>query len=216
MFDCSEAHGLSLISDHDKLIYSAGISTGGVAEVQMARSIRDRRVIATTIDPNGASFASNLIDQASLSDQIKVKIEDIAKPLPYASGFFDFVYARLVLHYLPKTDLQSSLEELYRILKPNGKIFIVVRSINCLEAQEGCLDSENGMTTYTSKNGSTYSRYFHSESSICDFLKTAQFKIIHVISYNEQLYVDFQRTKLSQNIDNLIEVYASKTLFNRS
>lgn len=134
------------------------------------------------------------------------------KTLPYEDESFDFVYARLVLHYLPKINLQNSLQELHRILKTRGRIFVVVRSTACLEAQEGCYNSETGMTTYTSKNGNIYSRYFHTEDSICYFLTNAGFPITHIKTYDEQLCIDFQRTKPSNNIDNLIEVYTSKSL----
>jgi len=176
----------------------------------MARILANRQIVATTIDLEGASFAQSQIDQASLSDRIEVKIEDIAKPLPYAGESFDFVYARLVLHYLSKNDLQNTLQELHRILKLTGRIFIVVRSTACLEAQAGDYNPENGMTTYTSKNGGTYSRYFHSQDSICEFLENAGFYIRHVKTYDEQLCIDFQRSKLSNNRDDLIEVYAAK------
>lgn len=206
----SENNGLSLISDEDKNVYSVGISTGGLAEIRMARTLANRHIVATTIDLEGASFAQTQIDQASLSDRIEVKIEDIAQPLPYTDESFDFVYARLVLHYLSKTDLENALQELHRVLKPSGRIFVVVRSTACLEAQKGFYNSETGMTTYTSKNGGTYSRHFHSEDSISDFLKNAGFHIAHVKSYDEQLCIDFQRTKLSSDSDNLIEIYASK------
>ncbi|MBS4168990.1 class I SAM-dependent methyltransferase [Parachlamydia sp. AcF125] len=208
----SENHGLSLISNQEENIYSVGMSTGGIAEIRMARALPNRHILATNIELEGANFAQHQIEQASLSDRIKVKIEDIAKPLPYADESFDFVYARLVLHYLPKPDLQNALQELHRILKSTGRIFVIVRSAACLEAQEGYYNPKNGMTTYTSKNGDTYNRYFHSEDSICDFLKSVGFYIKHIKTYDEQLCIDFQRTKPSNNIDNLIEVYASKSL----
>lgn len=206
----SENHGLSFISNQDENIYSVGISTGGIAEIRMARCLPNRYVVATTIDPEGASFAQEQIEQASLSDRIEVKIEDISKPLPYEDDVFDFVYARLVLHYLSKNNLRSALQELYRILKPTGSIFVVVRSTACLEAQEGYCNPETGMTSYTSKKGNIYSRYFHTEESICDFLTSAGFHITHVKTYDEQLCIDFKRSKPSDNIDNLIEVYVSK------
>lgn len=44
----------------------------------------NRHIIATTIDLEGASFAETQIDQASLSNRIEVKIEDIAHLLPIA------------------------------------------------------------------------------------------------------------------------------------
>lgn len=206
----SENNGLSLVADQDKNVYSVGISTGGLAEIRMARALANRHIVATTIDLEGASFAQSQIDQASLSDRIEVKIEDIAQPLPYADESFDFVYARLVLHYLPKNDLQNALQELLRILKSTGRIFVVVRSTACLEAKKGFYNTHTGMTTCTSKNGGTYSRYFHSEDSISAFLKNAGFHIIHIKSYDEQLCIDFQRTKPSSDSDNLIEIYASK------
>ncbi len=206
----SENNGLSLISDQDKNIYSVGISTGGLAEIRMARALSNRHIVATTIDPEGGSFAQSQIDQALLSDRIEVKIEDIAHTLPYADESFDFVYARLVLHYLSKRDLQNALQELHRVLKPTGRIFIAVRSTACLEAKAGYYNSENGITTYTSKIGGTYSRYFHDQDSICDFLENTGFHITHVKTYDEQLCIDFQRTKPSDDTDNLIEVYASK------
>ncbi|MFS8562908.1 MAG: methyltransferase domain-containing protein [Rhabdochlamydiaceae bacterium] len=211
----SENNGLSLISDEHRNIYSVGVSTGGIAEIRMAKALASRRVIATTIDLEGANFAQNHIDQALLSDKIEVKIEDISKPLPYVDECFDFVYARLVLHYLSKNDLEKALQELYRVLKTNGKIFVVVRSTGCLEAQTGYYKAESGMTTYASKNGKTYSRYFHSQDSICNFLSNGRFDITYVKTYDEQLCVDFQRTQLSHNRDHLIEVYASKPIVNR-
>ncbi len=205
----SENNGLSLMSDQHKNVYSIGISTGGVAEIRMAKAFANRHIIATTIDPEGANFAQNQIDQALLSDRIEVKIEDISKPLPYVNECFDFIYARLVLHYLPKSDLENALQELYRVLKSNGRMFVVVRSTACLEAQKGYYNPKSGMTTYTSKNGGTYSRFFHSRDSICNFLSSAEFQIIHVKTYDERLCIDFQRTKLSHNTDKLIEVYTS-------
>lgn len=206
----SENNGLSLITDWDKTIYSVGISTGGIAEIRMAKAVPNRHIIATTIDPAGVKFAQDQIEQAGLSDRIEVKLEDISKPLPYENGYFDFVYARLVLHYLPKSDLENALKELYRVLKPGGRMFVVVRSTDCLEAREGEYNPENCMTTYSAKNGGSYSRFFHSPDSIIHFLTKAGFQIQHVKTYDEQLYVDFQRTKLSNEIDNLIEVFASK------
>lgn len=213
MNSISENHGLSLVFDQDEDIYSVGISTGGIAEIRMARAHPNRRIVATTIDLEGANFAQDQIKEALLSDRITVRIEDVAKSLPYQDESFDFVYARLVLHYLPKTDLQNALQELHRVLKPTGRIFVVVRSTACLEAQQGFCNIETGMTTYTSKNGGIYSRCFHSEDSISDCLEKAGFHITHVKSYEEQLCIDFQRTKLSSNSDSLIEIYASKLLF---
>lgn len=169
-----------------------------------------RQIIATTIDQAGADFAKEKIASEGLSSQISIKIEDVSHSLPYHDESFDFIYARLVLHYLPKEALAHALKELYRILRRDGGFFVVVRSTDCKEAK-GSFDPHTGLTTYTSACV-TYARFFHTENSIQDYLKSSGFAIQHVKSYEEQLCVDFKRTQLSQNKDALIEVLASKPL----
>lgn len=177
----------------------------------MANADPKRHIVATTIDVEGAAFARQYIEKASLLSQISIKMEDVAKLLLYADGYFDFIYARLVLHYLPKNDLVRALGELHRVLKRGGRLFVVVRSLDCLEAQGTGVkfDPESGMTTYVS-NGHSYSRHFHTEASIQNYLSAAEFGIKHVKSYEEQLCIDFQRTQLSCHVDILIEVLATK------
>lgn len=209
----SENNGIGILTHEDLRVYSIGISTGGAAEIRMAELNPNRQVTATTIDLEGAKFAQKRLKEKGLSERVAVKIEDVSKPLPYKNGVFDFIYARLILHYLTKDQLAQALEELYRILKNGGKLFVVVRSVPC---DEGTLkntrfDPSTGLTTYTSGEGVSYSRYFHTENSIREYLTAAGFLINHTKSYEEQLYVDFQRTKLSSHIDSLIEVLASKT-----
>lgn len=207
----SERNGVNFLSPTDKKIYSVGISTGGLAEIKMARSDGHKHIIATTVDSIGAEYAKQRIRESGLSDQIEVKIEDISQPLPYPPCHFDYIYARLVLHYLAKDALASALAELYRVLRTEGKIFIVVRSIDCLEASDKAakFDALTGFTTYSSE-GKTYSRYFHSQESIKEHLSLAGFTVKHMDAYQEQLCVDFQRTKPSSQIDTLIEVVALK------
>lgn len=208
----SENNGIANLKNDDLQIYSIGISTGGIAEMRMAELNPQRIVIATTLDAKGADFAREQIEAKGLSKQVIVKIEDVSKPLPYEDCSFDFIYARLVLHYLPKIELLQALDELHRVLKKNGKIFIVVRSLKCYEAtfENAIHDPITGLTTYTSNDGSSYSRFFHSENSIQEYLKSMGFTIQHVNSYEEQLCIDFQRTQLSPYIDPLIEVVSLK------
>lgn len=206
----SENNGIACLSDQTN-IYSVGISTGGIAEMRMAKLQPHRRIVATTIDAEGAQFAQSIIEKEGLSHQINVKIEDVAKPLPYEAQFFDFIYARLVLHYLPKASLARSLAELYRILKKNGQIFVVVRSAECKEAKEAAsFDPETGFSSFHS-HGNGYQRYFHTEQTIKSFLEGAGFSIHNIQTYEEQLCVDFMRKQPSSNIDVLIEVLASKS-----
>lgn len=213
----SEDHGIELLTPTDKNILSVGISTGGVAEIRMAKGDPERHIVATTIDSKGLAFAQKYIAEQNLDSQIETKLEDVSEPLPYADESFDYIYARLVLHYLPKDKLESTLLELRRVLKAGGKLYVVVRSTKCPDATaEGAqYDPETHLTTHTAidkKTGGTYSysRYFHTEDSIRDYVTAAGFTVKYVKSYDEQLYVDFMRTELSDNTDNVIELLAIK------
>lgn len=96
----SEKNGINFLCSADKKIYSVGISTGGSAEIKMVQSEKERSIIATTLDLAGAEYAKQHIQELGLSDRIEVKIEDVSHPLPYPNCHFDYIYARLVLHYL--------------------------------------------------------------------------------------------------------------------
>jgi ubiquinone/menaquinone biosynthesis C-methylase UbiE len=213
----SEDNGIAALQDKDINIYSVGISTGGAAEVRMAQANPKRHVIATTIDQEGLAFAARQIEQLGLGDRIEARLEDVAKPLPYKDNFFDFVYARLVLHYLPKHTLKKALAELRRVLRPGGSLYVVVRSTECddAKASDATYDPETGLTTRVktdTKTGRTRKtvRYFQTETSITTHLKEAGFSVQYVKVYEEQLYSDFMRTQLSPTVDHVIEVLVQK------
>jgi len=213
----SEDNGNAAIAPSALQIYSVGISTGGVAEIRIAKQNPKRQIIATTIDQLGAHEAGEYIARSGYASQIDVRLEDVSKKLVYQDNFFDFVYARLVLHYLDKQQLKEALDELFRILKPTCKIFIVVRSNKCLDAHlpSSKYDVATSQTSYRRlepRTGKvkTHYRYFHSEDSIKSAVSLAGFKIVHVKSYKERLFSDFMRTKQSRHTDNVIEVLAQK------
>ena len=196
----SEDHALDYLMDSDRKILSVGISTAGNAEIRMANSSTNRNIIATTIDREGALFTEKLVEEAGLSRQITVKVEDVKDHLPYSSNCFDFIYARLVLHYLPQSSLKSSLSELRRVLKDKGKIFVVVRSRDskAVSNKRATYDPETKLTTYTNEFGCSTSRFFHDIASIQDFLKGAGFKILHTKTYEELFCSDFKRKHLKK------------------
>jgi ubiquinone/menaquinone biosynthesis C-methylase UbiE len=212
----SEDNGLAVLTDNDLTIYSVGISTGGVAEIRMAQTNPRRQIIATTIDAVGADFAEQQIAKAGYGQQIETKLEDVAKPLPYPDNTFDYVYARLVLHYLTEQELICALAEQHRILKPAGKLFVVVRSTKCPNALQdnNTFDPITHLTayTYTNKTGEKklLRRFFHTEESIGDYVRDAGFSMRYIKSYDEQLFSDFEREIQATDIDNVIELLAVK------
>ncbi len=198
-------------------IYSVGVSTAGLAEIRMAKNKPDRHVIASTIDQAGADFAAKYIAEQNASNQVDVKIEDVTKSLPYQDNQFDYVYARLVLHYLAIDDLVKALAELHRIVKSGGKIYIVVRSTNCPDYSRDTskFDPETHLTTYVAKPNpnvpaESQQRFFHSKESISEFVSNAGFRIEYAKEYEEQLFADFKRSVHVTYKDSVIELLAAK------
>ncbi len=214
----SEEHGINLIKEKDRNILSIGISTAGSAEIEMARKNPNSHIIATTIDTKGLEFTKKIIMQEKLEDRIELKIEDISEKLPYTDNYFDFIYARLVLHYLNNIQLEKALSEIYRVMKENGKFFIAVRSIEEWEAklEESTFDKETGFTKYPdiktigTNNVRYISRRLHSKDSIEQFLLKARFKIDYIQEYEEYLYRDYERVNINPKPNKIIEVCASK------
>jgi cyclopropane fatty-acyl-phospholipid synthase-like methyltransferase len=211
----SEENGLALIEHDDLIVFSPGISTAGFAEIRMARENSLRKIIATTIDKKGLAFADQVIKEASLTHQIETRLEDL-REANYPENYFDFIYARLVLHYLSSKDLNTVLANFCRILKDSGKLFVVVRSDkNIPDRNDLSFDEETQMTSiphYDKEGNVSYmeTRYFHSPKTIHKHLEKAKFTISKTLSYQEQLYKDFMRKEISPNFDHIIEIHASK------
>jgi SAM-dependent methyltransferase len=212
----SEERGLALLHATDTVIFSPGISTAGFAEIRMVQDHPNRRVVATTIDKKGLDFAQDVIAQMDFSNQIETRLEDL-RAIDYSSETFDFIYARLVLHYLSFQDVTAVLENLNKSLKPGGKIFTVVRSDKNVDKNDHNIhyDPETRLTTiqHFGKDGKpeqASTRYFHTPESITKHLTTAGFAINTTEEYQERLYKDFMRKEISPVEDHVIEVVASK------
>ncbi|HEY9566147.1 MAG TPA: methyltransferase domain-containing protein [Nocardioides sp.] len=59
-----------------------------------------------------------------LGDEADLQVADLTQPLPYGDDAFDDALAVLVLHYLE--DWSQPLGELRRVLKPGGRLIVVV------------------------------------------------------------------------------------------
>lgn len=214
----TEEIGLKLLKPEHKRILSVGISTAGFAEVRMALEDLTRKVTATTLDEKGILFSKNLVKKYSLEDQIELKIEDISDDLDYQKPLFDFVYARLVLHYLPNNKLEKALQNIYSLLKNEGGFFIVVRSYDWESEVMGAMyDLETGLTTYPKYDENnqvikTSTRRLHSVGSISSALKNAGFSINSIELVSETIFGGYERVTEKKNDQpaNLIVLHARK------
>ena len=211
----SEEKGLALLRNDDLTVFCPGVSSGGFAEIRMALANKKRRIVATTIDTEGLNFTANNIRQLNLTSRIELKLENLLTDFPYPSNFFDYIYARLVLHYLSAQDLDKVLSNFKKSLKKSGHIFIVVRSEKCVDSKNADqeFDPATKLTkTYYRDGNNKIScaalRYFHTQESIRDHLEKAGFNIDYISEHVEQLYKDFMRTQIAPHLDYLIEVHA--------
>lgn len=214
----SEKRGLKLLDPSFSNILSVGISTGGSAEINMAKKCPNAKVVATTIDEKGLAFSNEKIANYPEASRIETKIEDVSKPMPYKDNTFDFVYARLVLHYLSKQQLNDALNEIYRVLKPNGLLFIVARNNKEWEIKKPefvvSYDENTNLTTYYEqwKKDVVRTRQFLSNKQLQEILTAHNFKVCKDKDYKEYLYTDYERTKKfkSKKPNYLTEIVATK------
>ena len=208
----TEDYGIKLIPYNTKYMLSIGISTSGSAEIRMAKKYGSAKIIATTLDKNGMNFAKKVISKYGVSSQVKVKLEDVRDEMIYPDECFDLVYARLVLHYLSKQELDKALDEIYRVLRPGGLFYLVMhdKSDRTIMKNFRSYDPETNLTTYISANGQLAQRQFFKADELEDLLTDKDFKLASIKHWREKLYVDFERTKEHKKKSKLISIVAFK------
>ncbi len=215
----SELIAINSLSENDKSILSIGISTMGNAEIEMARRLRSRKIIATTIYKDGIAKVQEKINRSGIAkDQIQIKLEDITnKSMPCNDNTFDFVYARMSLPYLTETQLRHSFNEIYRVLKPGGRFYFAGRSTKDWEYNlpGAYTDSSTGQTIYPSTvhvdGTSTLRRIFFSSDSLMKYVLAANFEVIEPPKiFSERLFCDFERTIPVPEDSSLIDIIVKK------
>jgi ubiquinone/menaquinone biosynthesis C-methylase UbiE len=118
-----EALKLSNIKRHEKIL-DIGFGTGWVLEKMI-------ELINPTQKIHGIDFAEGMIQ--STRDRLKKKqldtrvilVKGNALSIPYKNESFDVVFASFILDLQRIIDIQKLLQELKRVLKPDGRIVIV-------------------------------------------------------------------------------------------
>ena len=89
--------------------------------VLMHQENPDTKFEGLDIDPKVKSIAEHKLSKSKI--QIPLHLYE-GNTLPFADNTFDIVYSCLVFHQLDAETKQQCLNELNRVLKPNGKLII--------------------------------------------------------------------------------------------
>ncbi|MEV4262172.1 class I SAM-dependent methyltransferase [Kribbella sp. NPDC049584] len=108
---------LDLLGDvAGRRILDAGCGSG-----PLVADVKERGASVAGFD---ASPAMLRLARERLGDDADLKVADLTRPLPYDDESFDDALAVLVLHYLE--DWSGPLAELRRVLRPGGRLVVVV------------------------------------------------------------------------------------------
>ncbi len=123
------------------------------------------KIIATDLDERQITLAKKNVKDVN----IIFEIADAAR-LNYPDNSFDAVFEYGAIHHIPSPDWQKCLQEVLRVLKPNGKLFVYDVSIESFS--KGIYGR---FIKYTSVH--PYDKMYKKEEFI-DYVKSIGFRIL--------------------------------------
>ncbi|WP_321422852.1 class I SAM-dependent methyltransferase [uncultured Methanobacterium sp.] len=123
---------VDLFSSDEDLILDAGCGSGRVT-IELSKVWNKGQIVALDLFESGEDIASrNLLEEnlkiARITERVQVVRGDVLN-LEFEDNTFDTAVSVLLLNNLGKAKL-TGLKELYRVLKPGGKILIIVPTFN--------------------------------------------------------------------------------------
>jgi ubiquinone/menaquinone biosynthesis C-methylase UbiE len=108
------------LPDHSTII-DVGCGTGSALRCAAAK-VRDGTLIGIDPVPRMVEIAKELTEEQEVESQIGFKVGS-AEELPIEDSIADIVFAFDSIDHW--TDIHQGLKEVYRILKPEGKLYVV-------------------------------------------------------------------------------------------
>lgn len=103
-------------------VLDVGCGTGEVALRARKQVGAEGRVAGTDASPEMINVARSKALDAHLQVDYRV---GLVEALPYPDRSFDVVFSSLMMHHLPPQVKRAGLREIYRVLKPQGRLVIV-------------------------------------------------------------------------------------------
>jgi len=123
---------VDLFSSDKDLILDAGCGSGR-ATVELSKVSKNGQIVALDLFESGEDIASKkLLEEnleiAGITDRVRIVKGDVLN-LEFEDNTFDTVISVLMVNNLGKAKL-TGLKELFRVIKPGGKILIIVPTIS--------------------------------------------------------------------------------------
>jgi len=110
----------AMLKPGEKLL-DVGCGTGGVTIPAKERIGQDGPVAGIDPSPEMIAVARKKAEKAKLDIDFRI---GAIESLPYPNTSFDVVTSSLMMHHLPYDVQQKGLAEIYRVLKPGGRLLI--------------------------------------------------------------------------------------------
>lgn len=91
-------------------------------QIELLRELLEIEAYGERVYTSIAESAAFAVDSAADGQRIETHIGDVHR-LPWPGMSFDLVICRASLHYL---DIKQSIAEMYRVLEPGGKLYLLV------------------------------------------------------------------------------------------
>jgi len=112
-----------------EVVLDIGCGSGNLTEF-LFEKLHPRRLVAMDLSQGMADFAQEKKPrnwpieyyQASIADPFPV----LSEKLRLSEGSVDLIVANYVFHWLSEEDLQTAMQNLYKLLKPNGRFYLMV------------------------------------------------------------------------------------------
>ena len=101
----------------------AGCGIGLQCQLLLEAAGADGHIVGLDILPELLSYATRMIEQAGLAGRIMFRQGSVSQ-IPFEAGSFDWTWSADCIGY-PAADLSPLLEELIRVVKPGGSIFLL-------------------------------------------------------------------------------------------
>lgn len=150
----------SIINDSKDTIIDLGCGVTGINSLYLIGKGKD--VIS-------CDFSEEALNNVNKYEGTNTLLFDMLNKFPFEENYTDLIIADISLHYFSNEDTKKIINEIKRVLKPNGYLIFRVNSINSTEYKEiiskGILEKEKHFFFYNNMD----KRFFDEEDIRCFF-----------------------------------------------